>query len=66
MNSETTLNNKESDTNKNSDKSSKKVNSNLRPKAAWKYIHPADKDQINTDQSENVWKFCEKCICQAT
>ena len=38
--------------NKESDTSNKKENSTPRPKAAWKYVHPADEKQTITDQSK--------------
>ena len=59
MKSATTPNNK-------SDIITKKENSAPRPKAARKYVHPPDKNQTITDQSKDVWKLCEKSICQAT
>ena len=46
--------------NKEFNTSSKKENSTPRPSAAWKYIHPADKNQTIIDQSkklEVLWKM---------
>ena len=37
-----------------------------RAKAAWKYIHPADPNQVLTDANGVVWKFCSKCVCPLT
>ena len=37
-----------------------------RPRAAWKYIRPADLSNVITDEKGKTWKFCSKCVCKST